>query len=51
MSRPGKKRIAVDISEEFHKDMKRFAKKRNISLTTWLLRVIYIGIKEELKWE
>lgn len=45
--RPGRKRLAIDIPEELHGDIKLCAKTRNITMTKWILRACYARIKNE----
>lgn len=45
--RPGRKRLAVDIPDAMHNDLKYVARKRNITITKWILRVVYARLKDE----
>jgi hypothetical protein len=45
--RLGRKRLAIDIPEQIHQDMKYCAKIRNITLTRWVLRACYFKLKQE----
>lgn len=45
--RPGRKRLAVDIPDMLHEDIKLCAKNRNITITRWILRACYARIKNE----
>ncbi len=45
--RLGRKRLAIDIPEELHEDIKLCAKTRNITMTRWILRACYARIKNE----
>lgn len=45
--RLGRKRLAIDIPEELHGDIKLCAKVRNITMTKWILRACYTRIKNE----
>jgi hypothetical protein len=47
MSRPGRKRLAVDIPLHIHKKIEEYAKKRNITITTWVLRACYTRLQRE----
>ena len=51
VTRKGPKRLTIDINEEMHKQIKMLAIKRNITLRTWLVRLIVNGIQEEKKYE
>lgn len=45
--RPGRNRLAIDIPEELHKDIKYSAKVRNITMTRWIIRACYARIRDE----
>jgi len=45
--RSGRKRLAIDIPESLHDDIKLCAKTRNITMTKWILRACYARIKNE----
>lgn len=45
--REGRKRLAVDIPVELFTVIKENAKKRNITITKWILRACYARIKQE----
>ena len=47
--REGRKRLSVDIPIELFTIIKENAKKRNITITKWILRACYIRIKSEIK--
>ena len=47
MARPGRKRLSVDISIKIHEDIMAMAKKYNIKLTTYIIRIL----TEKLAWE
>lgn len=47
MSRLGRKRLAIDIPEKMHKDIKLCAKIRNITMTKWIIRALYARLKNE----
>ena len=38
MNRPGRKRLAVDLPVELHEKIKKLARQRNITITTWIIR-------------
>jgi hypothetical protein len=46
-NRPGRKRLSVDLPQELHDCIKESAKKRNISITMWILRAAYARLKSE----
>lgn len=45
------KRLVIEISEEMHQEIKFQALKRNISMRTWVTRVLYDAIKREKQYE
>lgn len=45
------KRLVLDIDEELHKEIKRRALERNITLRRWVLRAIKQQIKYEQQYE
>lgn len=45
--RPGRKRLAMDLPEWMHEEIKIRAKIRNISITEWILRACYARKKSE----
>ena len=47
VKRVGRKRLAIDIPEELHGDIKLCAKVRNITMTRWILRACYARLKNE----
>ena len=47
MSRPGRKRLGVDLPEGIHRYIKDCAKKHNCSLTKYVIRVLVGQIKQE----
>ncbi len=51
MSRKGKKRLTVDIPEGMYEKFKVISKRRNISLSTYILQYIYQLIKKEEEYE
>ena len=46
-----RKRLVLDIDEELHKEIKRRALERNITLRRWVLRAIKQQIKYEQQYE
>ncbi len=51
MSRPGKKRLAVDIGIEWHKELKKCAEKRNTTISKIITRLIVRYINEERRYD
>lgn len=47
MSREGRKRLAVDISENMHKQLKKLAHERYCTVTHYVIRAILEKIKRE----
>lgn len=45
--RVGRKRLAIDIPEEIHNDIKMCANARNITMTRWILRACLTRLKGE----
>lgn len=45
------KRLVLEIDEELHKEIKRRALERNITLRRWVLRAIKQQIKYEQQYE
>lgn len=45
--RTGRKRLAIDIPDQIHKDIKLCADVRNITMTRWVLRACYQKLKQE----
>ena len=50
MSRPMRKRLSVDIPTGIHDKIKALAKKRNCTITKWVLCAISAKIIEENKY-
>lgn len=51
MPREGKKRLTCDIYEDVHKQLKKIAKDRNITITKLVLRLISKLIEEQKKYD
>jgi len=49
MSRSGRKRLSVDVPIWLHDKIKASAKKRNCTITKWVLRALSAKILEENK--
>lgn len=47
MSRPGRKRITIDLPDHFYHKVKMVAQNRNITLTRLFIRLIARYLKEE----
>ena len=45
--RKSPKRLLIDIPEEIHREIKRSALNKNITLRKWVLRVFLIALKQE----
>jgi len=49
MSREGRRRLSVDVPTWLHEQIKASIKRRNITMTKWVLRALYAKIIEERK--
>lgn len=49
--RPGRKRISLDIPDELYEEIERQVKKRNCTLTKWILVALIQRIREEKYYE
>lgn len=45
--RQGRKRLAIDIPESMHDDIKYCAEVRNITITRWVMRTLFAKLKTE----
>jgi predicted HicB family RNase H-like nuclease len=45
--RKGRKRLAIDIPDHTHEAIKKFAKRRNISMQVWVMRALVRSLIEE----
>lgn len=50
MGRKGRKRLSVDVPVGIHREIAALAGKRNITITTWVLRSLIESIAEEIKY-
>ncbi len=46
-----KKRLIVEVNEEFHAKIKSKALARNITIRKWLIRAILQALKQEEKYD
>jgi len=46
-----KKRLIVEVDEEFHAKVKAKALERNITIRKWIVRAILQALKQEEKYE
>ena len=46
-----KKRLVIEVNEEFHAKVKAQALKRNITIRKWVVRAILQALKVEEKYE
>jgi len=46
-----KKRLIVEVDEEFHAKIKTKAQSRNITIRKWIVRAILQALKQEEKYE
>lgn len=51
MSRTGKKRLAIDIPVQMHNELKSLARKRNVTITFYVLRLLEPVIHREKKYD
>ena len=51
MSRPGRKRLSMDLPDKIHSRVKGLARRRNCTVTKWVLRAIIAQIIEETRHE
>jgi hypothetical protein len=49
MSRPGRKRLAVDIPLALHEALKKYASMRNITISHYVIRTLFRQIKKEIQ--
>lgn len=49
--RPNRHRLSVDIPEVIWKEMDRIAKKYNITITKYMLRIIIENLQKEQQYE
>lgn len=47
MARIGRKRLAMDIPIRIHEDLKVICKTRNVTITKYVLRLIYAKLHDE----
>lgn len=45
------KRLVVDVPDNFHKEVKERATRRNISIKTWIVRALQEKMQEEKSYE
>jgi len=50
MARKGRKRLAMDIPEGIHRELAKMCKKRNCTITRYVLRGIIALLKQEGKY-
>lgn len=46
-----KKRLVIEVNEDFHKRIKAIAALRNITIRKWVVRAILQALKNEEKYE
>lgn len=51
LTRKTRKRFLLNIQEELHQEIKIRAAKKNISITTYIIRALYDRIKRETMYE
>jgi hypothetical protein len=51
MKRLGRVRLAVDIPDAIHEELKRVSKKHNCTITKYVIRAIIDRLRMELKYE
>lgn len=49
--RPGRKRISLDIPDELYEEVEKQIKKRNCTITRWILGALIQRIREEKYYE
>jgi hypothetical protein len=46
-----KKRLVIEVTEEFHERVKKISLKRNITIRKWVVRAILQALQQEEKHE
>lgn len=49
MSRPYRKHLSIYIPEDMHAELKLIAKNHNVTITTYLIRLLYKDIQQNRK--